>query len=161
MDQERFKNLLKKKKLKVTSQRLLVLEIMAAHPGEHLTAEEIYALARKTYPDIGIATIYRSVQILQELHIIDKVSFGDGSARYELGEEDSCEDKPHHHHAICRDCGRIWSFEDDLLDAVEKALFERKGFQVLDHDVKFYGCCRECWNYNKNKKQQSKQEDKF
>lgn len=148
MDQERFKDLLREKNLKVTSQRLLVLEIMAVHPGEHLTVEEIHALARATHPDIGIATIYRSVQVLQELHIIDKVSFGDGYARYELG-EGNCEDKPHHHHAICRDCGRIWSFEDDLLEAVEQALFERKGFQVLDHDVKFYGYCRECRNYNK------------
>lgn len=143
MEQERFKDLLREKKLKVTSQRLLVLEIMAGRPGEHLTAEEIYDLARQTHPDIGIATIYRTVQVLQELQIIDKVSFGDGYARYELGGNHN-EDRHRHHHAICQGCGRILSFEVDLLDNLERVLFERNGFQVVDHDVTFYGICRIC-----------------
>lgn len=143
MEQERFKDLLREKKLKVTSQRLLVLEIMAGRPGEHLTAEEIYALAREMHPDIGIATIYRTVQVLQELQIIDKVSFGDGYARFELGGNHS-KDKHRHHHAICQRCGQIISFEIDLFDTLEKVLFERNGFRVMDHDVTFYGLCQGC-----------------
>lgn len=131
------------KKRKVTSQRLLVLEIMAAHAGEHLTAEEICALAQKTHPDIGIATVYRTLQVLYELHIIDKISFGDGYVRYESGERHR-QDKHRHHHAICQKCGSVTSFEDDLLELLEKVLFERKGFQVMDHEVKFYGYCLDC-----------------
>ena len=57
MELDVFKKLLKEKGLKVTGQRLLVLEIMAAHPGEHLTAEEIFDLAREKSPEIGLATI--------------------------------------------------------------------------------------------------------
>ncbi|MCI8510660.1 MAG: transcriptional repressor, partial [Lachnospiraceae bacterium] len=88
MDEERVIALLKGRGLKVTGQRLLVLNIMAAHSDEHLTAEEIYDLAKISRPEIGLATIYRTVQVLLELHIINKVTFDDGYARYELTGED-------------------------------------------------------------------------
>lgn len=143
MNQDRFKEMLKQKGLKVTNQRLLVLEIMAGHPGEHLTVEEIYDLVRQSYPEIGLATIYRAVQVLEELNIIDRVSFDDGCSRYELGGEEG-RTSHHHHHAICRQCGQVVSFEDDLLDALEKALHDRIGFTVVDHEVKLYGYCKEC-----------------
>ena len=143
MDQESVKELLRKKGLKVTAQRMMVLEIMAEHPGEHLTAEEIYDLARTTSPDIGLATIYRTVQVLVELQLIDKVSFDDGSARYELGEQNA-DARHHHHHAICTKCGKVFSFEDDLLENLEKALRDSIGFEVVDHEVKLYGYCAAC-----------------
>ena len=84
MDQAIFKDMLREKGLKVTNQRLNVLETMAAHPGEHLTTEEIYDLVRVKEPEIGLATVYRTVQVLFELQVIDKVSFDDGFIRYEL-----------------------------------------------------------------------------
>ncbi|HIX15637.1 MAG TPA: transcriptional repressor [Candidatus Hungatella pullicola] len=143
MDQEVFKEMLREKGLKVTSQRLLVLEIMAGHPGEHLTAEDIYGLARQEDPEIGLATIYRTVQVLVELQVIDKVSFDDGYARYELGDSGD-KSRHHHHHAICSRCGKVLSFEGDLLDTLEQALWDSRGFQVTDHEVKLYGYCREC-----------------
>lgn len=143
MNQNVFKEMLKEKGLKVTIQRLLVLEMMAEHPGEHLTAEQIFDMARARYPEIGLATIYRTVQVLVDLHVIDKVSFDDGFARYELGEIEGGP-KHHHHHAICRKCGQVISFEDDLLDTLEKAVYDRIGFKVVDHEVKLYGFCRDC-----------------
>ena len=143
MNQDLFREMLKEKGLKVTSQRLLVLEIMAEHPGEHLTAEQIFDLVRVQYPEIGLATIYRTVQVLVDLRLIDKVSFDDGFARYELGEFDG-EQKHHNHHAICRQCGQVISFEDDLLEALERAVYDRMGFTVVDHEVKLYGYCKEC-----------------
>lgn len=143
MDQERFKEMLREKNLKVTNQRMLVLETMADHPGEHLTTEELYELVRVQYPEIGLATIYRTVQVLVDLHVIDRVSFDDGVARYELeaAGEDS---RHHHHHAICRRCGEVISFEDDLLDNLEQALYDAIGFTVEDHEVKLYGYCKNC-----------------
>lgn len=143
MDQDRFKEILREKGLKVTNQRLLVLETIGKHPGEHLSAEEIYELVKMQCPEIGLATIYRTVQVLVDLHVIDKVSFDDGFARYELeaGGED---ERHHHHHAICRTCGAVISFEDDLLDKLEQALYDAIGFTVTDHEVKLYGCCKEC-----------------
>lgn len=137
-----FEGLLKDKKLKVTSQRLQVLEIIADHPGEHLTAEDIYELAREPHPNIGIATIYRTLQVLYNLSVIDKISFGDGYVRYEMKEKEA--DRHRHHHAICQKCGKITSIENDLLENLEKVLFECQGFRVLNHEVKFYGYCNQC-----------------
>ena len=141
MNQEDFKELLRGKGLKVTSQRLLVLQIMAEHPGEHLTTEQIFDLVRKTNPEIGLATIYRTVQVLVDLHLIDKISFDDDVARYELLSSNA---KHHHHHAICLGCGEVFSFEDDLLENLEAAVEDRLGFAVVDHEVKLYGYCRDC-----------------
>ena len=126
MEQEVFKDMLRKKGLKVTNQRMLVLEIMAERPGEHLTAEDIYDLAKKKCPEIGLATIYRTVQVLVDLSVIDKVSFDDGFARYELGGLES-ESRHHHHHAICSRCGRVFSFEGDLLDTPPGRLYRHIG----------------------------------
>lgn len=143
MEQERFKEMLRDRKLKVTNQRLMVLDVIADHPGEHLTAEEIYELVKIKYPEIGLATIYRTVQVLVDLRVIDKVSFDDGFARYELGGEDE-EGHHRHHHAICRNCGAVMSFEDDLLELLEQEIYERMGFRVTDHEVKLYGYCDGC-----------------
>lgn len=143
MNEEKVKDLLREKGLKVTSQRLMVLNILSAHGDEHLTVEEIYDLAKEESPEIGLATIYRTVQVLLELHVIEKVTFDDGFARYELnGEETGSGHR--HHHAICTQCGKVYSLETDLLDTLEKQVFESLGFEVTDHEAKLYGLCSAC-----------------
>ena len=143
MNEEKVKDLLREKGLKVTSQRLMVLNILSAHGDEHLTVEEIYDLAKEESPEIGLATIYRTVQVLLELHVIEKVTFDDGFARYELnGEETGSGHR--HHHAICTQCGKVYSLETDLRDTLEKQVFESLGFEVTDHEVKLYGLCSAC-----------------
>lgn len=143
MNEEKVKDLLREKGLKVTSQRLMVLNILSAYGDEHLTVEEIYDLAKEESPEIGLATIYRTVQVLLELHVIEKVTFDDGFARYELnGEETGSGHR--HHHAICTQCGKVYSLETDLLDTLEKQMFESLGFEVTDHEVKLYGLCSAC-----------------
>ena len=143
MNEEKVKDLLREKGLKVTSQRLMVLNILSAHGDEHLTVEEIYDLAKEESPEIGLATIYRTVQVLLELQVIEKVTFDDGFARYELnGEETGSGHR--HHHAICTQCGKVYSLETDLLDTLEKQVFESLGFEVTDHEVKLYGLCSAC-----------------
>ena len=143
MNEEKVKDLLREKGLKVTSQRLMVLNILSAHGDEHLTVEEIYDLAKEESPEIGLATIYRTVQVLLELHVIEKVTFDDGFARYELnGEETGSGHR--NHHAICTQCGKVYSLETDLLDTLEKQVFESLGFEVTDHEVKLYGLCSAC-----------------
>ena len=143
MNEEKVKDLLREKGLKVTSQRLMVLNILSAHGDEHLTVEEIYDLAKEESPEIGLATIYRTVQVLLELHVIEKVTFDDGFARYELnGDETGSGHR--HHHAICTQCGKVYSLETDLLDTLEKQVFESLGFEVTDHEVKLYGLCSAC-----------------
>ena len=119
-NQERFKKLLKENGLKVTTQRITILEVLQNRPGKHMTAEEIYDCVKEQYPDIGLATVYRTIQLLSELHLIDKLNLDDGYVRYEIGKTGNPGSTHHHHHLICLNCGAVSSFEDDLLDTLEK-----------------------------------------
>lgn len=144
ISKEKFRELLKEKGLKVTNQRLLVLEVLAVHKDKHLTAEDIYELVKEDYPEIGLATIYRTVQLLLEMQLVDRISLDDGCARYEIGESGAGEGKHHHHHLICQTCGKVLPFRDDLLEELERHIEKETGFHVLDHELKFYGQCKEC-----------------
>ncbi len=144
VDKEQFAAILKKKGLKVTTQRVMVLKVLADCPNTHLTAEEIYELVKVEYPEIGLATVYRTIQLLLELGLIDRINLDDGYVRYEIGDSDADDTKHHHHHLICLNCGKVFSFEDDLLEGLEKKILQTMGFMVSDHEVKLYGCCKEC-----------------
>ncbi len=144
VDRDRFKEILKSKGLKVTNQRIHVLEVLSASPDKHLTAEEIYELVKVDNPEIGLATVYRTIQLLLELHLVDKINLDDGFVRYEIGQMDSDEKKHHHHHLICLECGKVSSFEDDLLEKLEDRIWDTASFKVMDHEVKLYGYCNEC-----------------
>ena len=145
---DEFKELLKSKGLKITSQRLIMLETLGRHPGEHLTAEEIYNLVKTEHPEIGLATVYRTIQVLMELHLIDRVNFDDGVERYELARVNGSAGAHHHHHLICLGCGKVLEFEEDMLEGLELKIVEKTGFKVTDHEVKLYGYCKECGGKN-------------
>ena len=133
-NEESFIKILKSKGLKVTNQRKTVLKALSSKPDQHLTAEEIYELVRVDIPEIGIATIYRTIQLLCELGLIDKLNLDDGYVRYEIGKEDKNEH--HHHHLICVNCGKVLKFDDDLLDELEKQVGKTTGFIVHDHELR-------------------------
>ena len=84
---EMFKELLKENGLKVTTQRIAILDVLQSRPDTHLTAEEIYEHVREQYPEIGLATVYRTIQLLSDLHLIDKLNLDDGYVRYEIGKK--------------------------------------------------------------------------
>lgn len=144
VNQEKFKEMLKEKGLKVTNQRLVVLQVLAEHNDRHMTAEDIYDLVRIDYPEIGIATVYRTVQLLLDMQLVDRIELNDGCVRYEVGHQFSGDSKHYHHHLICKSCGKIIPFDDDLLEELEKHIEETLGFHVLDHELKVYGKCKEC-----------------
>ena len=141
---EMFRKLLKENGLKVTTQRLAILDVLQSRPDTHLTAEEIYECVRKQYPEIGLATVYRTILLLSDLHLIDKLNLDDGYVRYEIGKKQGEMSSHHHHHLICLDCGKVLSFEGDMLDSLENKIKEAMGFETLDHEVKLYGYCKEC-----------------
>ncbi|MBP3781487.1 MAG: transcriptional repressor, partial [Selenomonas sp.] len=78
--------------------------------------------------------------------ILQKMEFGDGCSRYEVNTTDPSEH--HHHHLICTSCGKVTEFEDDLLEELEGDIQNKMGFKVLNHQVKFYGTCKECQDKN-------------
>lgn len=96
------------------------------------------------YPKMGLATVYRTLQLLYEIQLIDRIHFNDGCIRYEIGHIFDGDSKHSHHHLICRTCGRVMPFEDDFLEDLEAQIEADTGFHVLDHELKFYGQCKEC-----------------
>lgn len=144
VDREKFIEMLKEKGLKVTRQRLVVLEVLAEQEDRHMTTEDIYDLVREEYPEIGIATVYRTVQLLLEMQLVDRIELNDGCVRYEIGRQLLGEEGHYHHHLICKSCGKIQSFDEDLLEELEKQIEEETGFQIWDHELKFYGICKDC-----------------
>ncbi|GMQ64021.1 Fur family transcriptional regulator [Vallitalea maricola] len=141
---EDFKRMLKEKGFKLTTQRRTVLDVLQNNEGDHLTAEEIYEIVRKKCPEIGLATVYRTIQLLHELKLIDKLNLDDGFIRYEIGKFNDDNHHHHHHHLICESCGKVIEVEDDLMESIEEGFEAKYDFKVTDHKVKFYGICKNC-----------------
>lgn len=137
-----LKTRLQERQHKMTPQRQTILQIFLDHPGEHLSAEDVHGLLRDKRSEIGLATVYRSLELLSELGILQKIEFGDGCSRYEVNTLDPTQH--HHHHLICTKCDKVIEFEEDLLDDLEKDIQAKTGFIVQDHQVKFFGICKEC-----------------
>lgn len=125
---------------KITPQRQVILKAFLENTTEHLSAEEVYNIVKVDYPDIGLATIYRTLDLLAEIDVLKKINFGDNRTRYELDQQET----HYHHHMICLGCGRVQEFDDDLLETLEKLLTQKTGFHITDHQLKFFGYCREC-----------------
>ena len=137
-----LKTRLQERQHKMTPQRQTVLQIFLDHPGEHLSAEDVYGILHDQKSEIGLATVYRSLELLSELSILQKMEFGDGCSRYEVNTLDPTQH--HHHHLICTNCGKVIEFEEDLLENLEADINNKTGFKVSDHQVKFFGICKEC-----------------
>lgn len=127
---------------KMTPQRQIVLQIFLDHPGEHLSAEDVHDILRTEKAEIGLATVYRTLELLSDLGILQKMEFGDGCSRYEVNDTDPT--RHHHHHLICTKCGKVEEFDEDLLETLEADIERKTGFRTLDHQVKFFGVCKAC-----------------
>ncbi len=136
-----LKSELKEKGYKVTSQRQAVLNVIIDNAGKHLSTEEIYDLVKAKNPEVGIATVYRTLSLLDSMNLVYKLDFDDGCSRYELNNR---KEYHRHHHLICTKCGNVEEVEEDLLDSLEEQIKKKNGFRVQDHKVKFYGFCKEC-----------------
>ena len=132
---------------RLTGPRELVFTILS-NTTEHLSAEEIYIRALKTNSSIGLTTIYRSLDLLHTIGMLQKFDFGDGKARYEL--INNPRKKEHHHHLICIQCKKIVDYTDflaeelELMKKTEQELSKRHRFNISHHTVDFYGTCKAC-----------------
>ncbi len=141
MDIYAYKEILKENGYKLTSQRKAILEILMDNKSEHLSCDDIFKITSVEHPEIGIATIYRTLQLFEELGMVYKLNFNDGFSRYEL---DLGTEEHHHHHLICLSCGKVIEVKVDLLDSLEQKIEKNDNFTIVDHNVKFYGYCSEC-----------------
>jgi len=141
-----FRKVLKNKNLKYTLQREVVLKILYEN-DKHFTPEELHIYIKKEFPDlnIGIATIYRTLNLLEESNIITSISFGQSGKKYEIAI------KPHHDHLICDVCGTIIEFEDNKIETRQIEIAKRYGFFIQSHILQLHGICKECQIKLKNK----------
>jgi Fur family transcriptional regulator, ferric uptake regulator len=144
-----FGRKLKDRGYRMTEGRETVLDVLAgAKRGEHLSAEDIYMKAHQICPAVGLTSVYRTLDLLVQLSMVDKFDFGDGRARYELAEGSS--GVKHHHHLVCTGCGAILEYDDfleeelKLVKRTEEGLSKRYGFKITGHVVQFYGICKRC-----------------
>ncbi|SDB91794.1 transcriptional regulator [Pelagirhabdus alkalitolerans] len=142
---ERIKKHLHAQSYKLTPQREATVRVLLEREEDHLSAEDVYLLVKEKAPEIGLATVYRTLELLTELSIVDKINFGDGVSRYDLRKEGATH---FHHHLVCMQCGTVEEIIEDLLEDVEHRVENEWGFLVKDHRLTFHGVCRDCQNKN-------------
>ena len=138
---ENFKKLLRQNNLKYTTQRELILKIIYDNSG-HFTPEDIYNLIKEKHPDVklGIATIYRTLTLLEDANIVSSISFGTQGKKYEFGL------KEHHDHLVCLRCGKIEEFFDSTIEKQQEAIAKKFDFMMTNHVMKIIGICKDCQN---------------
>jgi Fur family ferric uptake transcriptional regulator len=119
--------------------RTAVVEALARHDCA-VTALELDDEMRRRKPAVGRASVYRALEQLERLGLLQRIEVSRGVAGYERVEPGG----EHHHHAICRRCGRMVPFEDASLERAIARLSERMSFEVTDHDVVLRGTCERC-----------------
>ncbi|MFD2762293.1 ferric iron uptake transcriptional regulator [Lentibacillus juripiscarius] len=138
---ERIKKQLHAQSYKLTPQREATVRVLLEREEDHLSAEDVYLLVKEKAPEIGLATVYRTLELLSELKIVDKINFGDSVSRYDLRKEGA---EHFHHHLVCIECGSVEEIEEDLLEDVERIVEKDWRFQVKDHRLTFHGVCKQC-----------------
>lgn len=119
--------------------RTAVVEALARHDCA-VTAIDIDDELRRRSPRVGRASVYRALEQLEQLGLVQRIEVSRGTAGYERIEPDG----HHHHHAICRDCGRMVPFEDASLERAIGELSQAISFEVTEHDVVLRGHCDRC-----------------
>ena len=150
-----LRDLLEKNGYKTTNQRKILYEVLSENKDKHLSTEEIYDLIKDRYPKIGIATIYRTLLLFEEIGLVYKHNFDDGYQRYEILSPNDNE-VHQHHHLVCKQCGTIIEVKEDLMNSLEEIVEKQYNFEILNHVVKFTGICAQCRdkeNENGNRKE--------
>ncbi len=132
---------------RMTKAREAILDILA-NTKDHLSAEDIYLAIHKFYPNIGLTTVYRNLEMLVNIGIVVKFDFGEGRSKYELSDHYS--EKGHHHHLVCKECYKVIDYSDFMKDELnflkntENGLSQKYNFEIRDHLIQFFGICESC-----------------
>jgi Fur family ferric uptake transcriptional regulator len=132
---------LKKRGQRITYQRELILKIFMESENSHFGAEEIYRLLLEKRSRISKATVYRTLSLLADFGILNKIEFGDGIVRYELASFNG----KSHNHLICKICGKVVEFESDKIDELIETISKETKYKIDNYQVKFYGICPDCF----------------
>ena len=130
--------IIQKSPYKLTPQREKIVEILVENSELHLSAEELYFILKEKTPDIGIATVYRTLDIFYELKILEKISFSNGVSKYHLRQS---LDGSLHHHLICNTIEKV---SNSLFNKLIEYMKKEYSFEVQDNSLSFYGTCSKC-----------------
>lgn len=135
---DKFQEYLKDKGLKLTSERKEILKkVFSIH--DHFDAEDLLFMLKKEGKEVSRASVYRTLNLLVDSSLVEKVDFGEGKAYYEhvFGHY-------HHDHLVCLDCGKVVQFEDPVIERRQEEICKDHGFQLDYHTLNIFGRCKEC-----------------
>ncbi len=132
-----FRSIFKEKKLSLSHPRLLIYQELS-NASSPLSPLEIYQSLLKKKKKVGLTSIYRSLELFESLGLVFKIVNG-SNVKYKL-----CELENHHHHIVCKACGNVVELNFCDISDWSKKVTESTGFQVVDHQLNFYGFCKEC-----------------
>lgn len=132
-----LKSLFKDKKLRLSHPRFLIYQELS-NTNVPLSPQELYQSLLKKQKKIGLTSIYRSLDLFESLGMVFKIING-SSVKYKL-----CESEDHHHHIICKACGDVVELNFCDISNWSKKVTESTGYQVIDHQLNFYGLCKAC-----------------
>ncbi len=121
-----------------TSQRAAISDLLG-DTDEFVSAQDLHASLRATGSTVGLATVYRALQEMATAGAVDVVRHHNGEVRYRR-----CAVPSHHHHLVCRACGRTEEIDAPAVEAWARSVAEQYGYTAVDHDVELFGLCATC-----------------
>ncbi len=137
MNKGLLKSIFKDRKLKRSHPRILIYQELS-DAGAPLSPQELYRDLLKKEKKVGLTSIYRSLDLFESLGMVFKIRNG-SSVKYKL-----CESEDHHHHIVCRSCGNVVELNFCDISDLSRKVSESTGYQVIDHQLNFYGLCKDC-----------------
>lgn len=139
---EDYLNRLKVDGKKRTIQKEIIFKLLCSNSNKHYTAEEIRDILIVQYPNVnlGIATVYRVLKELEDTGYIGSVSIDNAIRKFEFNTTS------HHDHMICKECGTIIEFYDEVIERIQKKIADKHGFKMMNHSMQLYGTCQKCQN---------------
>ncbi|MBC8180775.1 transcriptional repressor [candidate division KSB1 bacterium] len=136
---KQYLNYLKTNNLKSSKRRDFIFDFILQKKG-HFTIDDLYQKLLVIDPDIGIATIYRTIRLLVDCGILTEHTFGEKKGYFELANSHLS----HHGHLICIKCGKIIEFDNELIENYQEVLKKKYNFKIQSYKFEVYGICREC-----------------
>lgn len=137
IDHASFKRIIRDMGIKVTQQRIAILEALSGGRA-HVTAQEVFEKVNAKYPEIGFATVYRFLRKMAEQNFVTEVRMGGLPARYELTP------RRHHDHLTCVKCSLIVEFESPQIETLQELVARDHNFKLTHHILELYGVCPRC-----------------
>lgn len=129
---DKIEKLCVEKGLRMTGQRRVIARVLS-ESNDHPDAEELHRRASSIDPHISIATVYRTVRLLEESGILERHDFRDGRSRYEEVPDE------HHDHLIDVQTGKVIEFHNDQIEELQRLVAEKLGYKLIDHRLELYG----------------------